>query len=150
MNLWLVVLSENNEVFFQASLVTSELLSTTFTLPDVGAYTIGVFRISLVEPDDVEPTVFQLRGSRTTNGEQDKFAPSFIRCHTPPPTSLKQEIPLRQRQDRGRLAGQQLPIGAYFVRLRVNIDLRHGVVVDHVGLANRAALRHRHHPFLQP
>jgi hypothetical protein len=67
MNLGLVVLSENNEVFFQASLVTSESLSTTFTLPTAGEYTIGVFRISLVEPEDVEPTVFQLRGSLTTN-----------------------------------------------------------------------------------
>ena len=63
MNLGLVVLSENNEVFFQASLVTSESLSTTFTLPTAGTYTIGVFRISLVEPDAVEPTVFQLQGA---------------------------------------------------------------------------------------
>lgn len=60
MNLGLVVLSENNEVFFQASLVTSEALSTQFTLPEAGQYTIGVFRISLVEPAAVEPTVFQL------------------------------------------------------------------------------------------
>lgn len=60
MNLGLVVLSANNEVFFQASLVTSEALSTQFTLPEAGQYTIGVFRISLVEPAEVEPTVFQL------------------------------------------------------------------------------------------
>lgn len=38
-----------------------------FTLP-AGQYTIGVFRISLVEPAavepaEVEPTVFQLQGS---------------------------------------------------------------------------------------
>ena len=38
-----------------------------FTLPAAGAYTIGVFRISLVEPAEVAPTVFQLRGSLTTN-----------------------------------------------------------------------------------
>ncbi len=63
MNLGLVVLSENNEVFFQASLVTSAALSTRFTLPEAGQYTIGVFRISLVEPAAVEPTVFQLMGS---------------------------------------------------------------------------------------
>lgn len=60
MNL-VVVLSENNEVFFQASLVTSESLSTRFTLPAPGQYTIGVFRIRLVEPAEVEPTVFQLK-----------------------------------------------------------------------------------------
>jgi len=63
MNLGLVVLSETNEVYFQASLVTSESLSTRFTLPEAGQYTIGVFRISLVEPEKVEPTVFQLQGS---------------------------------------------------------------------------------------
>lgn len=63
MNLGLVVLSANNEVFFQASLVTSEALSTRFTLPAAGQSTIGVFRISLVEPAAVEPTVFQLKGA---------------------------------------------------------------------------------------
>jgi hypothetical protein len=61
MNLGLVVLSAENEVFFQASLVTSASLATQFTLPAAGQYTIGVFRISLVEPAAVEPTVFQLR-----------------------------------------------------------------------------------------
>jgi len=59
MTLGLVVLSAENEVFFQASLVMSESLSTRFTLPTAGQYTIGVFRISLVEPAVVEPTVFQ-------------------------------------------------------------------------------------------
>ncbi|MEZ4684025.1 MAG: hypothetical protein R2932_58440 [Caldilineaceae bacterium] len=63
MNLGLVVLSAENEGFCQASLVTSESLATTFTLPDTGQYTIGVFRISLVEPERVDPTVFQLQGS---------------------------------------------------------------------------------------
>ena len=48
---------------FQASLVTSESLSTRFTLPEAGQYTIGVFRISLVEPEEVQTTVFQLMGS---------------------------------------------------------------------------------------
>ena len=70
MNLGLVVLSENNEVFFQASLVTSASLATQFTLPAAGQYTIGVFRISLVEPAEVEPTVFQLRGDTTTDSGQ--------------------------------------------------------------------------------
>ena len=62
MNLGLVVLSESNEVFFQASLVTSESLSTRFTLPEAGQYTIGIFRISLVEPTEPEPTLFQIKG----------------------------------------------------------------------------------------
>jgi len=48
---------------FQASLATSESLSTRFTLPEAGQYTIGVFRISLVEPEEVQTTVFQLMGS---------------------------------------------------------------------------------------
>jgi len=66
MNFGLVVLSESNEIFFQASLVTSESLSTRFTLLATGQYTIGVFRINLVDPAVVEPTVFQIK--RTTTG----------------------------------------------------------------------------------
>ncbi|MEZ4737397.1 MAG: hypothetical protein R3E79_60750 [Caldilineaceae bacterium] len=34
-----------------------------FTLPAAGQYTIGVFRISLVAPAKVEPSVFQVQGS---------------------------------------------------------------------------------------
>lgn len=68
MNLGLVVLSENNEVFFQASLVTSDSLSTQFTLPDAGQYTIGVFRIDLVEPADPQPTAIRLRGTLNPDG----------------------------------------------------------------------------------
>jgi hypothetical protein len=33
----------------------------------VGQYPIGVFHISLVEPDEVEPTVFQLQGITTVD-----------------------------------------------------------------------------------
>jgi hypothetical protein len=36
-----------------------------FTLPAAGQSTIGVFRITLVEPAAVEPTVFQLRITTT-------------------------------------------------------------------------------------
>lgn len=60
MNLGMVVLSADNQVFFQASLVTSESLATRFTLPTAGEYTIGVFRIALVEPEKVEKTEFEL------------------------------------------------------------------------------------------
>ncbi|MEZ4860433.1 MAG: hypothetical protein R3C14_03975 [Caldilineaceae bacterium] len=49
MNLGLVVLPADNEVFSRP-LVTSESLSTRFTWPAAGQSTIGVFRISLVEP----------------------------------------------------------------------------------------------------
>lgn len=58
MNLGLVVLSAENEVFFQASLVTSSALATQFTLPAAGQYTIGVFRMGLVEPEAVAPMSF--------------------------------------------------------------------------------------------
>lgn len=57
-----------------------KILAESLAIPQtVGEYTIGVFRISLVEPDltqraalrcqydEVEPTVFQLQGSVTTN-----------------------------------------------------------------------------------
>ena len=38
-------------------------LATQFTLPEAGEHLIGVFRIALVEPEEVEPTVFRLRGA---------------------------------------------------------------------------------------
>lgn len=63
MNLRLVVLSEDDEVFFKASLVTSESLATTFTLPTASTYTIGLFRISLVEL-----VVFQLQSKKAPKG----------------------------------------------------------------------------------
>ena len=63
LNLGLVVLSATNQVVFQASLVTSESLATRFTLPEAGQYTIGVFRINLVNPDKPQPTAFQLLAS---------------------------------------------------------------------------------------
>jgi hypothetical protein len=60
LNLGVVVLSADNKVVFQASMVTSSALTTTFTLPSDGQYTIGVFRIDLLPPDSPEPTAFQV------------------------------------------------------------------------------------------
>lgn len=63
LNLGLVVLSASNEVVFQASLVTSESLSTRLTLPSAGVYTIGVFRVDLLPPGDPQATAFQVTGT---------------------------------------------------------------------------------------
>ncbi len=63
LNLGLAVLSPDNKVVFQASLVTSESLTTRFTLPSVGTYTIGVFRIDLLPPDNPQPTAFQVQAT---------------------------------------------------------------------------------------
>lgn len=60
LNLGLVVLSADNKVYFQTSLVTSSALTTTLTLPAAGQYTIGVFRVALVEPSRPEATAFEL------------------------------------------------------------------------------------------
>jgi hypothetical protein len=60
LNLGLVVLSADNKVYFQSSLVTSSALTTTLTLPTAGAYTIGVFRVGLVEPARPQATAFEL------------------------------------------------------------------------------------------
>lgn len=60
LNLGLVVLSADNKVVFQASLVTSSELTTKFTLPTAGTYTIGIFRIDLLPPTAPEATAFQL------------------------------------------------------------------------------------------
>jgi len=63
LNLGLVVLSAENQVVFQASLVTSETMSTRLTLPTAGQYTIGVFRIDLLPPAAPEATAFQVQGT---------------------------------------------------------------------------------------
>lgn len=60
LNLGLVVLSADNKVYFQTSLVTSSALTTTLTLPAAGTYTVGIFRIGLVEPAQPQATAFEL------------------------------------------------------------------------------------------
>ncbi|MCZ7542523.1 MAG: PPC domain-containing protein [Anaerolineae bacterium] len=61
LNLGVAVVSADNKIVFQASLVTSETLSTVFTLPTAGEYTIGVFRIELLPPDEPAATEFQIQ-----------------------------------------------------------------------------------------
>lgn len=63
LNLGVVVLSADNEVVFQASLVTSQSLTTRLTLPSPGQYTIGVFRIDLLPPASPEATAFQVQAT---------------------------------------------------------------------------------------
>jgi hypothetical protein len=63
LNLCLIVLSPDNKIVFQASLVTSESLTTRFTLPTAGTYTICVFRIDLLPPDSPQPTAFQVQAT---------------------------------------------------------------------------------------
>jgi hypothetical protein len=63
LNLGVVVLSADNEVVFQASLVTSQSLTTRLTLPSAGQYTIGVFRVDLLPPDSPEATAFQVQAT---------------------------------------------------------------------------------------
>jgi len=61
LNLGLIVLSEGNELAFQASLITTTTLSTQFTLPSTGEYTAGVFRVDLLAPAVPEATAFQIQ-----------------------------------------------------------------------------------------
>jgi len=60
LNLGLVVLSSQNDIIFQASMVTGNTLNTQFTLPSTGEYTAGVFRLDLLPPSTPEATAFQL------------------------------------------------------------------------------------------
>src|SRR5262245_52260474 len=60
---------------------------------------------------------------------------------------LEQEIPLRQRQNLRRLAGEQFAVRAHFVGLRIDFDLLHGGIVNHVALADGSAILHRHSAF---
>ena len=63
LNLGMAVLSPDNKIVFQASLVTSDTLSTQFTLPIDGTYTIGVYKIDLLPPAAPENTAFQITGT---------------------------------------------------------------------------------------
>src|ERR1700737_1918351 len=58
----------------------------------------------------------------------------------------KQEIPLRQRQDAGRLAGEQLAVGANFIGFRIHFNMWQGGIVDHIRFADLPAIRHGHGP----
>src|SRR5207253_5687257 len=51
----------------------------------------------------------------------------------------KEKVTLRHRQHPRRLACEPLAIGPHRVRLRVHLDPRQRVVVDHIALADRAA-----------
>jgi hypothetical protein len=63
LNIGFVVLSGKNKVIFQASLVTSQSLSTSIEIPSAGKYTIGAFRIELLPPSIPEDTTFTIKGS---------------------------------------------------------------------------------------
>jgi hypothetical protein len=61
LNLGIVVLSPENEVVFQVSLITSNTFSTQVVLPTAGEYVVAVFRIDLRPPQAPEGTAFQLQ-----------------------------------------------------------------------------------------
>src|SRR5688500_3456120 len=62
----------------------------------------------------------------------------------------KQEIPLRHRQHRRRLAGQELAVGAHLVGFGIDLDLGAERVVDHVLLADLAGALDRQHRPAEP
>src|SRR5262249_49901991 len=64
-------------------------------------------------------------------------------------STSEQKISLRQRQLAGGLAGQQLAVSAYFIRLGIHIDSRRRGVVDHVFLADGAAATYGDGPLFQ-
>ncbi len=68
LNLGLVVLSSDNEVVFQTSLVTSTSLDTKFVIPTSGMYTIGIFRIGLLKLANPAPTSFQITATVNFQG----------------------------------------------------------------------------------
>ena len=57
------------------------------------------------------------------------------------------EVALGHRQHVGGLAGQQNAVRPHFVGFGVYVDLRQGIVQDHVGLANGPRVFHRNRLF---
>lgn len=60
LNLGLVLLSKDNKLIFQASLITSSSLNTQVLLPSDGQYTIGVFKVDLLPPSKPAATKFEI------------------------------------------------------------------------------------------
>ena len=56
---------------------------------------------------------------------------------------LEQEISLRQGKNFGGFAGDRGAVYAHFVGFRIDFDFRSGVVVEHVFLADAAAIFYR-------
>src|SRR5258706_8812316 len=61
----------------------------------------------------------------------------------------KQKIPLSQWQHAGRLACQQLAVGANLVSFSVHFDVRRGGIVNHVSFPDLPAIRDRNRPLAQ-
>ena len=64
LNLNLVVLSVNNEVVFQSSLISTNQLNADFSTLSAGQYTIGVSLMELSPPATPETTQFQITLTR--------------------------------------------------------------------------------------
>jgi hypothetical protein len=63
LNLGLAVITTNNVVVFESTLMNSNVLLTNFTLPITGDYTIGVYRSELLQPTNPEATSFEITGT---------------------------------------------------------------------------------------
>ncbi|MBI1281792.1 MAG: hypothetical protein GC179_26950 [Anaerolineaceae bacterium] len=61
LNLGIVVINAQSQVIFQASLVTTQSMTTRFTIPESGEYTAAVFRIDLLPVANPEPTAFSVK-----------------------------------------------------------------------------------------
>lgn len=61
LNLGVVMLSADNQIVFQASMIVSDTLFTRLAVPAAGQYTIGVFRVDLLPPDAPEASAFTVQ-----------------------------------------------------------------------------------------
>lgn len=60
LNLGMVVISADNQIAYAAALVTSDAMSTRFSVPADGEYTIGFFRLDLIPPASPSATGFEI------------------------------------------------------------------------------------------
>ena len=61
LNLGLVLIHDQNQIVYQTSLVTAQIQNTAMTLPFDGEYTIAIFRMDLLPPDNPQATAFQIQ-----------------------------------------------------------------------------------------
>lgn len=60
LNIGVVVLYNQNQVIYQASMNTAQNMSVDLVLPESATYTVGIFRLDLLPPANPEATAFQI------------------------------------------------------------------------------------------
>src|SRR5262249_13487724 len=87
---------------------------------------------------EVRSQKYEVRSQKDEVRSRDPRAGPFV-LQTSYFVLSKEKVPLREREDIGRLRRQHLPVGADLVGLRIHLDLRQRVVHHQIRLRQPAA-----------